>query len=192
MNSLLLRIVDFLDEDRETNIIIESCTILSSLADGCPRTAQALLDLGTKRRLMQLLTHENETVVVSALRTCRYLVRPMDVTASREVPVSPIRLSPSHRACTQKLSRDEWKICPLIPSMLISEYSQGMTDVDILVCQNVEMFRASEEDVTARQTEAAGAFIVGQVGLRCVHCRLTPFTKAQFSTVFPGKRQSAT
>ena len=174
----------------ETNIIIESCTILSTLADGCPRIVQALLDLGTKRRLMQLLTHENETVVVSALRTCRYLVPPMDVTASREVPVSPIKFSPSHRARRQKLSRDEWKISPLIPSMLISEYSsQGMTDVDILVCQNVEMFRASEEDVTARQNEATGAFVVGQVGLRCVHCGLTPFAKAQFSTVFPGKRQ---
>ena len=189
VSCLLPFIVDMLNDSRESTIIVESCKVLSLLADGCPKAVRLLLDLGTKRRLMHLMNHEEESVVVSALRTCRYLVSPKEAREphSKGLPVSPIRLHKAAKEVPKNTSADLWKISPLMSS--IDGSSDEIQDIDILVCQNVEMFKASKEDISTCSSE--GALILGQIGLRCMHCGTSPFTRAKFSTVFPGKNKDS-
>lgn len=181
----LPRIIEMLSSERESSIIVESCKILSRLMENCPQTVQLLIDLGTKRYLMQLLSHQEESVVVSALRTCRYLVPPKEVTPSREPPVSPSRTfsSPKKQKMTPKVpTTEQWKISPLMSNG--EDYTDKVQDLDILVCQNIEMFRASQ-GVDGTTT---GALNSEKVGLRCIHCEKSPFARAEYSTVFPGKQ----
>jgi hypothetical protein len=181
----LPRIIEMLNSERESSIIVESCKILSRLMDNCSQIVQLLLDLGTKRRLMQLLNHQDESVVVSALRTCRHLVPPREVTLSREPPVSPIRTFTSpKRLKKMPTGIDAWKISPLMSHAEAS--TDKILDLDVLVCQNVEMFRTSE----GGDRKSSGSLNIDKVGLRCIHCEKSPFARAEYSTVFPGKLTS--
>lgn len=179
----LPNIVKLLEDKREATVIIHCSKILSYLADGYPQTVQALLRLGAKGRLMQLLSHDDEAVVVSVLRASRYLVPPKLNTQSRLVTISPIKMS----KCSVRMY-DQWRVSPLMPSTE-SSYDQ-MAQVDILVCQNVELFMASEQDIASQNTTdntGHGNIAVGQVGIRCIHCATHSEANVQCATIFPGK-----
>jgi hypothetical protein len=177
---LFPRIIEMLSSDRESSVIVGSCEILSRLSNTCPQVIQSLIDLGTKKRLMQLMSHEDEAVVVSSLRTCRYLVPPRNAAVSRDLPISPTRVFASPKRLKYAPMND-WKISPLIPHSEVC--IDNIIELDVLVCQNVELFRSTEEDVHASKT----AQRFGQVGLRCIHCEKSPFVRAEYSTVFPGE-----
>jgi len=64
-----------------------------------------------------------------------------------------------------------------------------LSELDYLLCRNVEVFRASEEDVRDSSYVEGGcgtAAVVGQVGLRCMHCSSSPLATAGYATVFPA------
>ena len=79
----------------------------------------------------------------------------------------------------------EWLVSPLTGVMHTQHYT-NLLELDFITCQNVEMFRATKDDANDREKEA-GAAIAGQIGLRCIHCGLSPFARAHFSTVYPGE-----
>lgn len=171
-----------LDENREPNTIIHCSKILSRLADGCPQTVQALLQLGAKRRLMQLLSHDDETVVVSVLRASRYLVPPKPNTSTRIVTISPIKMSRNNIQ-----QQEAWRLHPVMgPSKAASS---NLVNVDYLVCQNIEMFQASNQDVSLHNADSCGSgnIEVGQVGVQCIHCVKNSLVRVPCATIFPGK-----
>eukprot|EP00557_Chaetoceros_sp_GSL56_P009684 CAMPEP_0176477834 /NCGR_PEP_ID=MMETSP0200_2-20121128/853_1 /TAXON_ID=947934 /ORGANISM="Chaetoceros sp., Strain GSL56" /LENGTH=1011 /DNA_ID=CAMNT_0017873709 /DNA_START=329 /DNA_END=3364 /DNA_ORIENTATION=+ len=182
----LPNIVKLLEEKREANVIIHCSKILSYVADGCPQTVQSLLRLGAKGRLMQLLNHGDEAVVVSVLRASRYLVPPKVSTKSRLVTISPIKMS----KCNVPIY-EQWRVSPLM-SLSQSSYNQ-MAQVDILVCQNVEMFTASEQEVTSLNMmdhSRHGNVAVGQIGFRCIHCATNLEANLQCASIFPASLSS--
>ena len=72
--------------------------------------------------------------------------------------------------------------------ILATEHERGaLSELDYLLCRNVEVFTASEEDVrdNVYEEESCDAVFVGQVGLRCMHCSLSPFATAKYANVFP-------
>jgi len=51
----------------------------------------------------------------------------------------------------------------------------------------VEIFAATEKDVSARHSKGAQKLIVGQVGIRCVHCsHLRPRDRAERAVCYPS------
>lgn len=179
----LPNIVKLLEEKRDANVIIYCSKIISYLADGYPQTVQVLLRLGAKGRLMQLLSHSDEAVVVSVLRASRYLVPPKVSTNSRLVTISPIKMS----KCSVPLY-EQWTVSPLMPST--QGFCNEMTPVDILACQNTEMFMATEQDITSQKMmdhTFHGNITVGQIGIRCIHCATNSERTVQCATIFPGK-----
>lgn len=99
---------------------------------------------------------------------------------------SPSRyFSPNSTLAKQEEEIKDWTVTPLTSRISEKSYIK-VCELDMITCQNVEMFKASEEDTNDREAEA-GSAIIGQVGLRCIHCGRSPFAKAQFSTVYPGK-----
>jgi hypothetical protein len=51
----------------------------------------------------------------------------------------------------------------------------------------VEIFAASEKDVAARHSKGAQKLVIGQVGIRCVHCKhLRPRDRAERAVCYPS------
>ena len=63
-----------------------------------------------------------------------------------------------------------------------------LPELDYLLCRSVEMFGASKEDVQDYKCfeGSCSTVVVGQVGLRCKHCSLSPFATAGYVNVFPA------
>ena len=77
----------------------------------------------------------------------------------------------------------------LTPFLLIQDVAQvpdNLSHLDIIICQNVEVFQASSSDVSDHETYGGMSVNSGQIGLRCIHCARTPFAKADYSAVFPA------
>jgi len=77
----------------------------------------------------------------------------------------------------------------LTPFLLIQDVAQApdnLSHLDIIICQNVEVFQASSSDVSDHETYGGMSVNAGQIGLRCIHCARTPFAKADYSAVFPA------
>lgn len=92
LEPFLPQIVRMLDEGKEANVIVQCSKFITYLADGSPQFVQSLLNHGAKKRLMQLLDHKDESVVVSVLRASRYLVSPKETYTTRDVLISPIKI----------------------------------------------------------------------------------------------------
>ena len=80
---------------------------------------------------------------------------------------------------------------PLRPFVLIPSGHQppeNIAPLDILTCQNVEMFQATAADVADHESSTSGGMsvTVGQIGFRCIHCAKSPFAKAELSSIFPA------
>jgi len=63
----------------------------------------------------------------------------------------------------------------------------SLNELDYLLCRNVEVYCANEEDVQGNTQHEGNCenVVVGQVGLRCIHCSLSPFATAKYATLFP-------
>jgi len=170
-----------LDARHDANVIIQCSKFIAYLADGSPQIVKALLRHGAKKCLMQLLSHSEESVVVSVLRASRYLVPPREARPACDVPVSPIKVIKPNMGSIEK----EWTLSPMMSAELVAQYSSEMPEIDIVVCQNVELFKASEQDVSSMAMMLGVSIVASQVGIRCRHCSKTPF--ASDKIVFPGK-----
>ena len=182
LDPFLPQIIRMLDARQDANVIIQCSKFITYLADGSPQIVKALLRHGAKKCLMQLLSHSEESVVVSALRASRYLVPPKVSHPACDVPISPIQSIKPSLGSAEK----EWTLSPLMSAALVAQYSK-MPEIDIVVCQNVELFKASEQDISSMAIMLGVSIVAGQVGIRCRHCSKTPF--ASDKVVFPGKIQ---
>ncbi len=93
----------------------------------------------------------------------------------RGLTANPAQLSPRYphgRGATETF----------IPTILLSPSQQhppGMSFVDILICQNVELFQSNEEYDHGQNT--------GYVGLRCIHCARSGRTNLdRTSSIYPS------
>lgn len=80
---------------------------------------------------------------------------------------------------------------PLKPFVLMPSGFQppeNIAPLDVLTCQNVEMFQATAADVADHESSTSGGMsvTVGQIGFRCIHCAKSPFAKAELSSIFPA------
>ena len=186
MTPLVPKFMELLNHENNDKITIEICKIMSYLAMDRPTLVQTFLDAGAKPRLLQLLTHHDENVVTGALRVIRYLLRPK-VNSPEDDIINPPNSSCSPPKSLQRKQPDQqWNISPLLGNVYAIDTPGDMLNVDILTCRNVEMFKASE-GTEGNQEREYGALFKGQIGIRCMHCGLSPFATAQFSTVYPGK-----
>ena len=64
----------------------------------------------------------------------------------------------------------------------------NLTMEDSIACQNIELFEATPEHAADDDANRTGGttVVVGQLGLRCIHCARSPLSTASYSTVFPG------
>ncbi len=132
-----------------------------------------VVDKSLTSGVMQCVTnHYCSPVIKTTLKACKDARRGQNVIAES--------VSMRHQESTE-----EWVLSPLTSTTQTQTY-MGLSELDLITCQNVEMFTASEEDTNDREAEA-GSAIIGQVGLRCKNCGKSPFAKAQFSIVYPGK-----
>ena len=92
LEPFLPQIVHMLDEGKEANVIVQCSKFITYLANGSPQFVKSLLNHGAKKRLMQLLSHKDESVVVSVLRASRYLVPRKEAYTTRDVIISPIKI----------------------------------------------------------------------------------------------------
>ena len=58
----------------------------------------------------------------------------------------------------------------------------------VLIRKNVEVFEAREEDVTTNAQGRNKPIVLGQVGIRCIHCaRIPPGERARGAMYYPSK-----
>ncbi len=178
-------ILSLLSQDKEASIIIAACKVISYLAEDSPSTSQTFLEAGARKKLMQLLTHKDENLVAMALRAIRYLVPPKSTKSSGREIVNVVSTAPSSPPTWEaegKSTSKTWLLSPLLGDKLHGVDIRSLREMDVLTCQNIEMFKSSKVD-----EKQCGAFFSGQIGIRCIHCGRSPFATVQFSTVFPGK-----
>jgi len=195
-------IINLMKPESDESVIIETCKVVSYLCANVASCVKIFLQCGLKSNLMLLLSHRNEEVVTSALRTLRSLVPLNDPAAlgqvcqesksdlheesvQQEIENISTLSEELNDSCSEQENDDkEWLISPLT-NAICRTIQEKMYEKDLIACQNIEMFKATEDDTVDRATEA-GAVIIGQVGIRCIHCGVSPFARAQFSTVYPG------
>jgi hypothetical protein len=62
----------------------------------------------------------------------------------------------------------------------------NLTVEDCIACQNIEIFEATPQHAADNNGAGGGTpVLVGQLGLRCMHCASSPLSAAAYSTVFP-------
>jgi hypothetical protein len=203
--TLIPQLAGLLQKESDERVVDEVSKVIIYLCANNTLCIKAFIHHGTKTRLMYLLTHKSEVIIAASLRVLRCLVLPkvsLDqdrVNPSEEVEEAAISLpvsreanqnlvtsvKPNHVKLTKRDKAKGWSAIPMIDPTS-SQASTNLCDLDLIICQNVEIFKATIDDANDREKEA-GTAIVGQVGLRCIHCGLSPFARAQFSTVYPGK-----
>jgi hypothetical protein len=103
-----------------------------------------------------------------------HLMPPLLWRSSPLCEISPD--SPTEKSAT------DWIVSPIITTPTKDVVMNCLWEGDILICQSVEIFRA-DDCRTLNEEHASPA----QVGLRCIHCKSSPFKKMPFHMVFPGK-----
>lgn len=73
-------------------------------------------------------------------------------------------------------------VSPIITTSVQNATVNSLWEGDILICQSIELFKADDSRVPTEEHAFSG-----QVGLRCIHCKSSPFKKMPFFTVFPCK-----
>ena len=180
--SVISKVVAKLEISNEDDVLAEICWLLSSLSDGCDSCIQTLLDAGVKSKLLALVSHKEESVVAPALRALRRLV-PKECSLLSDRPKIDRMIRGNE--CLEIKSTVSLPMT-MIPST--RRPPKNLSELDIITCQNVEVFQAKSEDVVdcLSRSSHEGMINTGQIGLRCLHCGSTPFAKADCSTVFPG------
>eukprot|EP00934_Nitzschia_sp_Nitz4_P008503 Nitzschia sp. Nitz4//scaffold221_size33835//12129//15345//NITZ4_007851-RA/size33835-processed-gene-0.21-mRNA-1//-1//CDS//3329542557//8493//frame0 len=113
------------------------------------------------REMRRQSTFESATEVEPPLRYIHGPPRGMESAATTAVPARPEDMSadPSKRQPLRLLALPEDRI--------------SLSETLCLVRENIEVFTATIEDVEAPAPGRKHAVVVGQVGLRCIHCRHT-------------------
>lgn len=57
-----------------------------------------------------------------------------------------------------------------VPLAISQDTDWGLSDLDILVRNNLEVFQASEDDVLSAHLDGKFPIKCGQIGVRCIHC----------------------
>ena len=204
--SLVPQFAKMLEDESNECVKNEVCKAIVYLCVDDSPCIKAFIDIGIKTRLMHLLTHQSEVIVAAALRALRSLVLRAPSTNQDEVTSTEVVMTVASPPRNEEIKRNhftirtsnetkrikqeetyEWLVLPLIDSTHQQAYV-NLYDLDLITCQNVEMFKATIDDTDDREKEA-GAAMVGQVGLRCIHCGVSPFARAQLSVVYPGEYQ---
>lgn len=92
----------------------------------------------------------------------------------RYVPGPPRSMEPVHsmmQARPQALMSDMERNSSSIRLLALPEDRISLSETLCLVRENIEVFTATVEDVEAPAPGRKHAVVVGQVGLRCIHCR---------------------
>ena len=99
---------------------------------------------------------------------------PADTHASDETPVVMQRTTQeAAKALADSSTRSE----PPSPSsrvlLAIPDDKEWLSDMDCYIRKQLEVFCATEEDVSTAQSDRKYPVHVGQVGIRCIHCSLS-------------------
>lgn len=94
-------------------------------------------------------------------------------------PMSSCEISPDSPA---KKSAKDWNVSPIITSSTQNATTNFLWEGDKTICQNIEIFIADE-----RHARNEDHVFPGQIGLRCMHCKSSPFKKMPFFMVFPAE-----
>jgi len=122
----------------------------------------------------EIATHEPDTSCATlAVMTPKHLVlKPIDDLAS----------SPGDLVCgtATENSAQALTACAKNPSaqhdtilLAILEDKEWISDMDCFVRENLAVFCASEQDVNCAQSDRKYPIVVGQVGIRCLHCAMS-------------------
>jgi len=185
---LVKQIVEMLHYSKDESMINELCKAIVYLCTDNSPCIKMFIDHGVKIGLMNLLNNQSEVIVTASLRALRCLIHPKypttDQVSSTDIPL--VNSTPRNNLYKlQGNNPNQWLVSPLIHPM--NQESRGnLNEIDLLICQSVELFEATKDDADDRETEAGLGF-VGQIGIRCIHCGQSPFARAQFSIVYPGK-----
>ncbi len=87
--------------------------------------------------------------------------------------------------------RSPFPLKSAFPSLLLSPSLHGpdnLSEMDVLVCKNVEVFQATQEDVTVSEMSSSSQMrvVINQIGIRCVHCDRAPFPAPENSVIYPA------
>jgi hypothetical protein len=150
--------------------------------------------------IASLLEHQDEQVLKAARVALKFMMPLQDTCIETphkgydiELPSPENHLMPpllwrSTSSC--EISPDspmtrpnkDWIVSPIITSSVQNATANSLWEGDILICQNIEIFKADNSHVSTEEHVFSG-----QVGLRCIHCKSSPFKKMPFFTVFPCK-----
>ena len=87
--------------------------------------------------------------------------------------------------------RSPFPLKSAFPSLLLSPSLHGpdnLSEMDVLVCKNVEVFQATQEDVTESEMSNSSQtrVVIDQIGIRCVHCDRASFSAPENSIIYPA------
>ena len=103
-------------------------------------------------------------------------------------PYFPTDVDQQHQAqqlpAKTPMREPRFKPCIFMPST--EPPPENLSPLDVITCQNVEVFKASAADVADHEGSSGMTVHKGQMGFRCIHCAKNPFAKAEYSAVFPG------
>ena len=168
ISPMIPQLVEILERSYENNdILIEICSLISIISNGCDISIHAFRNAGLKQRLIALLSHHNEKVITEVMHALRFMCKP--TVLSSQSCSHNYKYLPS----TTLISSD---MTP--PKNLSNKY--------ILICENVEFFQVSNSEAKRKIYPEVGCSInIGQIGLRCIHCVKETKTAGRFNAVFP-------
>ena len=98
-------------------------------------------------------------------------------------------LERSAMEAAKALADSVFQTSPLSPTsrilLAIPEDKQWLSDIDVFVRQQVEVFCATREDVDDARAQNRFPIEEGTVGIRCIHCALSKRGDTEHSTTYP-------
>jgi len=120
----------------------------------------------------EITIREPDTSSAADMTPKHHELKPLD-----DLPTSPgdLTFGPATENSAKALS-----VCAKDPSakhstilLAILEDKEWISDMDCFVRENLAVFCASEQDVNSAQSDRKYPIVVGQVGIRCLHCAMS-------------------
>lgn len=182
--SLILNAVSYFSKSKVPEVLkcmftfVPFITKLSDHSDACIRkdAVIALSLIFPTREVNSQTNNICESLDLSPIKNP--MISPVRITCT-----SPITALPNtfENPTDSKAVNQVWSFSPLLSDENIKLLQITMWEADVLICRSVELFYCGDFDVLCRTCAFSG-----QVGLRCIYCKSSPFKKVPFSTVFPG------